>query len=93
MHVNTCSYLFFVYENKQLQNKQQKLQKTNLFIYLFFRCLLVLKFQVNLILKNKYQSFLRKVISKLNLLPVSFNQFHIFQDFKGPPVEPERQKQ
>jgi len=33
MHVNTCSYLFFVYKNKQLQNKQQKLQKTNLFIY------------------------------------------------------------
>jgi hypothetical protein len=33
MHVNTCSYLLFVYENKQLQNKQQKLQKK---IYLFF---------------------------------------------------------
>jgi hypothetical protein len=90
MHVNICSYLFFVYENKQLQNKQ-KLQKK--IIYFFFRCLLGLKFQVNLILKNKYQSFLRKVISKLNLLPVSFNQFHIFEDFKELPVEPERQKQ
>jgi hypothetical protein len=29
----------------------------------------------------------------MNLLPVSFNQFHVFEDFKGRPIEPERQKQ